>query len=58
MRIAISFLAALVFLGTDLLGRAATQGVDQALFSTVLDYGLNGIRAGLRLLPVPVRFDR
>ena len=57
MRVAISFLAALFFVGTDLLGRVATQGVEQALFSTVLDFGLNGIRTGLRLLPVPVRFD-
>jgi hypothetical protein len=58
MRIAISFWAALLFVGTDLLARAAIQGVEQALFSTVLAYGWNGIRAGLRLLPTTVRFDR
>ena len=46
MSIAISFWAALFFIGTDLLARAANQGVEQALFSTVLDYGWNGIRAG------------
>jgi len=57
MRFAISFWA-LFFVGTDLLVRAANQGVEQALFSTVLDYGWNGIRAGLRLLLVTVRFDR
>jgi len=57
MRFAISFWA-LFFVGTDLLVRAANQGVEQALFSTVLHYGWNAIRAGLRLLPVTVRFDR
>ena len=46
MSIAISFWAALFFVGTDLLARAANQGVEQALFSTVLDYSWNGIRAG------------
>ena len=58
MRIAISFWAALLFVGSDLLARAAIQGVEQALFSTVLAYGWNGIRAGLRFFPVTVRFDR
>jgi hypothetical protein len=58
MRIAISFWAALFFVGTDLLARAANQGVEQALFSTVLDYSWNGIQAGLRLIPVTVGFDR
>jgi hypothetical protein len=58
MSIAISFWAALFFVGTDLLARAGNQGVERALFSTVVDYRWNGIRAGLRLLSVTVRFDR
>jgi hypothetical protein len=48
MSIAISFWAALFFVGTDLLARAGNQGVEQALFSIVLDYGWNRIRAGAR----------
>jgi hypothetical protein len=37
----IPFLAALVLIGTGLLARMATQGVEQALFSTVIEYCLN-----------------
>ena len=55
MKIEIPFLAGLLFLGTDLLARAAAQGFEQALFSTAIKYGLNGLRAGLRLLPNTVR---
>jgi hypothetical protein len=39
MKIEISFLAsALVLIGTTLLARVATLGVEQALFSTVIEY--------------------
>jgi hypothetical protein len=40
----IPFLAALVLVGTSLLARMAAQGVEQALFSTMIEYWLNGIR--------------
>jgi len=42
MKIDISFLAAFVLIGTDLLGRAAVQGVEQALASTAIEYGSAG----------------
>ncbi len=58
MRIEISFLAALLFIGTDLLARATVQGVEQALLATAVEYGLNGMRRGLRQLPDILRFGR
>jgi hypothetical protein len=45
MEIANSCSAALGLASTGLLIRAATQGVDQALFSTSIEYGLKGIKA-------------
>jgi hypothetical protein len=42
---------ALVLVGTDLLARAAFQGIEQALFSTVVEHCLMGLKAGKRLLP-------
>ena len=51
MKIEIPFLAALVLIGTSLLARIATQGVEQALFWTAIEYGLNGIKEGIRLFP-------
>jgi hypothetical protein len=42
MKIEISFLAALVLLGTTLLTRMAARGVEQALFSTMIEYWLHG----------------
>ena len=57
MRIAISFFVALSFVGTDLLVRAANHGIWQALVSTVIDCGWNGIRARLKLTPPTVRLD-
>jgi hypothetical protein len=50
MKIEIPFLVALV-LGTSLLARIAAQGVEQALLSTAIEYGLNGIKGGIRLFP-------
>jgi hypothetical protein len=38
----ISFLSALVLIGTSLSARVAGQGVEQALLSTVIEYSLNG----------------
>jgi hypothetical protein len=40
MSIAISFWAALFFVGTNLLARAANQGVEQALFSCLTIAGM------------------
>ena len=51
VKIEIPFLAGLLLIGTSLLARITTQGVEQALFSTVIEYGLNGIRGGIRLSP-------
>jgi hypothetical protein len=42
MKIDISFLAVLL-IGTDLLARAAVQGVEQALVSTAIEYGSAGV---------------
>ena len=42
MKIEISFLSALVLIGTSLSARVAGQGVEQALLSTVIEYSLNG----------------
>jgi hypothetical protein len=50
MKIEIPFLAGLLFVGTDLLARAAVQGVEQALFSTAIEYGLNAIKTSRRVL--------
>jgi hypothetical protein len=40
MKIEFSFLAALVLIGTTLLARMVAQGIEQALFSTVIEYSL------------------
>jgi hypothetical protein len=44
MKIEIPSLAMLVLIGTDLLARVPAQGVEQALFSTLIHYWLNGRR--------------
>ena len=58
MRIEISFMAALLVIGTDLVVRAAAQGVEQAIFSTAIEYGLNGIKAATEFLPNTLRLGR
>jgi len=45
MKIEIPFLAALLILGADLLARVSVQGVEQALFSTALEWSMTRIRA-------------
>jgi hypothetical protein len=50
MKIEVSLLAALVLMGTDLLARVSVQGIEQALMATAIEYGVNGFRAGQRLL--------
>jgi hypothetical protein len=44
MKIEATFLAALMLVGTTLLARMAAQGVEQALFSTAIEYWLYGRR--------------
>lgn len=51
MKIEIPFLAGLLLIGADLLARVAVQGVEQALFSTAIEHGLNAFRTVRRLLP-------
>ena len=43
MKIDISFLAAFLLIGSDLLARASAQGVEPALVSTVFEYGSAGV---------------
>jgi len=58
VKVEISFLATLLFIGTDLLARAAVQGVEQALIATAIEYGRSAIRRGLRQLPLIMKFRR
>jgi hypothetical protein len=50
MKFEVSLLAALMLIGTELLARVSAQGIEQALTAAVIEYGLNGVRAGRRLL--------
>jgi hypothetical protein len=50
MKIEIPFLASLFLMATTLLARVTVQGIEQVLFATAIEYSLNGIRAGRRLL--------
>jgi hypothetical protein len=43
MKIDISVLAAFFLVGTDLLGRVAVQGVEQAVVSTAIEFGSIGV---------------
>jgi hypothetical protein len=56
MKIEIPFLAALLLAGTSLMVRAQAQGIEQAVFSMGMEYGLNLVSAGMRLLPNTARF--
>jgi len=58
MELEFSFLTALLVIGTDLLTRAAAQGIAPALFSTAMDYGLNRLRWGVTFLPDSTRSGR
>ena len=49
MKIEIPFLAGLLLIATDLLARVAVQGVEQALFSTAIEQGLNAFKTVRRL---------
>jgi hypothetical protein len=50
MKIEIPLLAGLLLIGTDLLARVAVQGIEQALFSTAIEHGLNAFKAIRSLL--------
>jgi hypothetical protein len=43
MKIDISFLAAFLLIGNDLLARSAVQGIEQAIVSTAIEYGAAGV---------------
>jgi hypothetical protein len=51
VKIGIPFLAGLLLIGTDLLTRVTVQGLEQALFSTVVEYGWKAMKTGVKLLP-------
>jgi hypothetical protein len=51
MKIEIPFLTGLLLVGTDLLNRVAVQGVEPALFSTVIEYGRKAIKTRGRFTP-------
>lgn len=46
MEMEFSIVTALLVTGTDLLTRAAVQGIVPALLSTAIDYGLKRLRLG------------
>jgi hypothetical protein len=51
MKIELSVLSTLLLIGTTLLARAQAQGIEQALFATAMEYGVNGVRSAIKLLP-------
>jgi hypothetical protein len=56
MKNEIPLLAALLLIGTSLLGRVTAQGIEQALVSTAIEYGLECIRVVKGFLPNTMRF--
>jgi hypothetical protein len=58
VNIDISFLAGFFFIGTDLLARAAVQGVEQALVATVIEYGSAVVMHVSEWTPRKLRFHR
>jgi len=50
MKIEIPLLATLLLIGTTMLVRVQAQGIEQALFATAIEYGVNGARSAVRLL--------
>jgi hypothetical protein len=58
MKIEFPLLATLLLIGTTLLVRAQAQGVEQALFATAMEYGVNGVRSAIKLLPDSMRLSR
>jgi hypothetical protein len=58
MKIEFPLMATLLLIGTTLLARTQAQGIEQALFATVIEYGVGGLRSAIRLLPTAVRTSR
>jgi hypothetical protein len=58
MKIEFPFLATLLLIGTTLLVRAQALGMEQALFTTAMEYGVNGLRSAIKLLPDSIRLSR
>jgi hypothetical protein len=58
MEMEFPILTALLVIGTDLLTRAAVQGIAPALLSTAIDFGLQRIRLGLTFVPNYTRLRR
>lgn len=56
MKIDTLFFAALLLAGTSLWTRIAVQGVELALLSTAMEWSMNRLRAGARLIPNTVSF--
>jgi hypothetical protein len=54
MKIEMSFLAAFLLIGTDLLARASVHGVEPALVSTAVQYGSAGLNRLSRWVTVEV----
>jgi hypothetical protein len=55
MKIEFSLISTLMLIGTTVLQRAQAQGIEQALFATALEYGVNGFRSAINLMPVFMR---
>jgi len=58
MKIDTLIFAALLLMGTTLWARIAAQGIEQALLSAAIEWSMNRIRAGARLVPNTVRLGR
>jgi len=50
MKIEIPILAALLLLGSELIARAAVQGVEQALVSTVIEWSMSRVKSAGKIL--------
>ena len=50
MKIEIPILAALLLLGSELMARAAIQGVEQALVSTVIEWSMSRVKSAGKIL--------
>lgn len=58
MKIEFPFLATLLLIGTTLLARAQAMGFEQALVTTAMEYGVNGLRSAIKLMPDSIRLSR
>ncbi|HYY24673.1 MAG TPA: hypothetical protein VE689_04220 [Candidatus Udaeobacter sp.] len=58
MKIEFPLMATLLLIGTTLFARTQAQGIEQALFATVIEYGAGGVRSVIRLLSAAVRTSR